>query len=283
MGSPPANANATRGANFRAALARPGTVAALVLGPSLALLLGAAVAGFAGALAAPVAVALTIVALAWRWADRRAESEFWGQVAQRLGYRFTFEASLLPLTPLLGAGDRRVFEHTLAGPLADLGFEVRLAHYRFDVRRHDSNSHTTTWEPHPFTVCVAELVSGMELFPGVYLRAHRGPLAKLRTDWLRGRHLRSVELESTAFNAAYDLQVSPEQDDARLRELFAPATIEWFAEHPLRPQLEFRAGTLVVYVPDHVEDIGHLVWLLDATADIARRFLAEVAEDSAAA
>jgi len=46
----------------------------------------------------------------------------------------------------------------LAGPLADLGFEVRLAHYRFDVRRHDSNSHTTTWEPHPFTVCVAELV-----------------------------------------------------------------------------------------------------------------------------
>lgn len=283
MVSPQANADATRGANFRAALARPGTVASLVLGPSLALLLGAALGGPAVALGAPVAVALAIVALAWRWADRRAESEFWGQVAERLGYRFTFEASLPPMTPLLGAGDRRRFEHTLAGPLADLGIDVRLAHYRFDVRRRDASSRTTSWERHPFTVCIVELVSGMQLYPGVYLRAHRSPLARLGTDWLRGRRLRRVELESTAFNAAYDLQVTPEQDDARLRELFAPATIEWFAEHPLRPQLEFRAGTLVVYVPDHVEDIGHLVWLLDATADIARRFAAEVTEDTAAA
>lgn len=283
MASLPANADATRGANFRAALAHPFTISSLVIAPSLALLLGAVFAGPAVALGAPVAAALAVVLLAWLWADRQAESEFWGSVAQRLGYRFTFESSLPPMTPLLGAGDRRFYEHTMHGPLSDLGLDVRLAHYRFEIRRKDSSTKTTTWESHPFTVCIVDLVSGMQLYPGVYLRAHRGPLARLGNDWLRGRGLRTVELESNAFNAAYDLMVTEEQDDARLRELFAPATIEWFAEHPLRPQLEFRAGTLVVYVPEHIEDIGNLVWLLDATADIARRLAAEVAEDEAAA
>ena len=41
MVSPPANADATRGANFRAALAHPFTISSLVIAPSLALLLGA--------------------------------------------------------------------------------------------------------------------------------------------------------------------------------------------------------------------------------------------------
>jgi hypothetical protein len=64
----------------------------------------------------------------------------------------------------------------------------------------------------------------------------------------------------------------------RLRELFDPKTIVWFSEHPLRPHVEYRAGFLVVYVPDYIEDLGRVVWLLEAAERIAGRVVAEVGE-----
>ena len=63
-----------------------------------------------------------------------------------------------------------------------------------------------------------------------------------------------------------------------MRELFDPKTIVWLAEHPLRPHFEFRAGFLVVYVPGSVEDLGRLVWLLEAAERIATRVRAEITE-----
>ena len=52
----------------------------------------------------------------------------------------------------------------------------------------------------------------------------------------------------------------------------------WLAEHPLRPHLEFRAGYLVVYVPGHLEDLGRVIWLLEAAERLAGRFATEVDE-----
>ena len=107
----------------------------------------------------------------------------------------------------------------------------------------------------------------------------RGPRpARAAHEWLRGRGLRKVELESTEFCDAYDLQVAREQDDGRLRELFDPKTIVWLAEHPMRPQIELRAGFLVVYVPGFIEDLGRVIWLLEAAERIAERVQAEVGE-----
>jgi len=258
-------------------MTRPATITTLVVLPSVALLIGSVLRNPAAALGAPVAVAALIVLAAWAGADREAERDFWGSVAQRLGFRFTFETDLLPLTPLLGAGDRRGFEHTLKGPLGETGLVVRLAHYRYETDDTDSDGDRTS-TTHRFTVCIVDIEPGMRLFPGVYVRARRGPLGRGRHDWLRTRRLCKVELESTGFNQAYDLLITAEQDPVRLRELFDPKTVLWFAEHPLRPHIEFRAGTLVVYVPEHVEDIGRLVWLLDATARIAGRVLEEITE-----
>lgn len=274
----PANANVGRGEHFRATLRRPAVVTALVLVPSGALLLGAAYGGPAAALAAPVIGIALILALAWRAADRTAETAFWNATAASIGFEpFTELGELQMTTPLLHAGDRRCFRHELEGPLGELGLPAKLAQYRYDVRREDTDG-KDSWTQYRFTVCAVELEAGMRLFPGVYLRGRRGLLALAKHDWLRGRGLREVELESSDFNDAYELRVSPEQDDVRLRELFDPRTIVWLADHPLRPHFELRAGFLVVYVPGYLEDLGRVVWLLDAAERLADRVRSEITE-----
>jgi hypothetical protein len=277
----PASANAGRSDQFRATLRRPGVVTALVLLPSLALLLGAFYGGPAGALAAPGVAIVVILAGTWHTADRIAEKAFWKATAASIGYQpFSELGELQTTTPLLHAGDRRFFSHELTGPLGELGLPAKLAHYRYDVRHEDKDGRDT-WRPCRFTVCAVELEAGMELFPGVYLRARRGLLARAGHDWLQGRRLREVELESAAFNETYELLVTQEQEDGRLRELFDPKTIVWLAEHPLRPHFEFRAGFLTVYVPGFIEDLGRLVWLLAAAERIASRVRAEITEATA--
>ena len=278
----PANANVGRVEQFRATLRRPAIVTALVLAPCAALLLGAAFGSAGGAIAAPLVVVALILAVAWNAADRSAETAFWKAAAESLGFTpFTDLGELQMTTPLLHAGDRRCFCHELKGPLRDLGLEAKLAQYRYDVRHKDKNGRDT-WRHYRFTVCAVELEAGMELFPGVYLRARRGLLDRADHDWLQGRALREVELESIDFDEAYELRVAPEQDDGRLRELFDPRTIVWLAEHPLRPHFEFRAGFLVVYVPGFLEDLGRVVWLLEATERIAGRVREEIGEATAA-
>jgi hypothetical protein len=274
----PTNANVGRSAHFRATLGRPAVVTALVLVPSLALLLGAAYGGATGALAAPVVAIALIVAWAWNAADRSAEKAFWKTTAASIGFEPFFDLGELQLTtPLLHAGDRRSFRHELKGPLGKLGLPARLAHYRYDVR-HETKDGDGAWTKYRFTVCVVELEAGMNLFRGVYLRARRGLVASANHDWLKNRRLREVELESTDFNDAYELLVANNQDQGRLRELFDPKTIVWLAEHPLCPQFEFRAGFLVVYVPGYLEDLGRVVWLLEAAERLAGRVHTEITE-----
>jgi hypothetical protein len=275
----PANANVGRTQHFRAALRRPGVVTALVLAPSAALLAGAASAGPLGALAAPILVLALILAWAWNAADRVAEKAFWTATAAAIGFEPFFDLGELQLTtPLLHAGDRREFTHELKGPLGATGLPVRLAHYRYDVRREGGKDGHDSWAKYRFTVCVVELEAGMGLFRGIYLRARRGLVGRAEHDWLKHRRLREVELESTDFNEAYELLVANDQDQGRLRELFDPKTIVWLAEHPLRPHFEFRAGFLVVYVPGHLEDLGRVVWLLEAAERLAGRVRTEIAE-----
>jgi hypothetical protein len=279
----PTNANSGRTEWFRANMGRPGTITGIVLGASAALLAGAAYGGPLYALLAPVAVVLVIVAGAWWLADKKAENVFWKHVADSLGYEPFYDPTALETTtPLLHAGDRRFWRHELMGPLGDSGLTARLAQYRYDVKR-ENDKGNETWEQFRFTICLIELHEAMALFKGLYVRERRGLISRFEHDWLRGRRLSEVELESSAFNETYELQVAPEQDHSRLRELFDPKTIVWLAEHPLRPHLELRAGFLVVYVPGYLEDLGRIVWLLEAAERIAERVVEETGEAQAVA
>ncbi len=56
------------------------------------------------------------------------------------------------------------------------------------------------------------------------------------------------------------------------------STIVWLTDHPMRPHIELRNGFLVVYVPGWIEDLGRVVWLLEAAEKIAERVQAEVGE-----
>jgi hypothetical protein len=200
-----------------------------------------------------------------------------GHVASSIGFQPFYDPTALETTtPLLHAGDRRFWEHELMGPLGDTGLTARLAQYRYDVKEGEGDKGQGRYASHRYTICLIDMPDSMALFPGVYLREDRNLLSG--HDWLRGRGLREVELESTDFCDAYDLQVAREQDDGRLRELFDPKTIVWLSEHPMRPHIELRAGFLVVYVPGFIEDLGRVIWLLEAAERIAERVQAEVGE-----
>ena len=274
----PSNANAGRGEFFRQTMKSPQVVTGLVIAAAVALLAGAHWWGPAGALAAPLGIVALIAAVVWKLSDTRAEARFWDHVARSLGYQPFYDPTALETTtPLLHAGDRRDWKHELMGPLGDSGLTARLAQYRYQVEKEDSKGEES-WKSHEFTICLVELPDSMALFRGLYLRERRGVLGGLGDDWLRGRNLHDVELESAEFNETYELQAVREQDEGRLRELFDPKTIVWLTDHPMRPHIELRIGFLVVYVPGWIEDLGRVVWLLEAAQKIAERVQAEVGE-----
>ena len=66
-----------------------------------------------------------------------------------------------------------------------------------------------------------------------------------------------------------------------LRRLLSPTLVSWLAEHPLAPGFELKAGTLCAFVPRPLEDAGNLTFLIDATAHLAGRVLAQVEEEQA--
>jgi hypothetical protein len=120
----------------------------------------------------------------------------------------------------------------------------------------------------------------MARFQGIYLRRRRGVLDRLDSDsnWLRSQKLEKVELESAKFMERYELWRDRDQDEVRMRQLFAPSFVIWLAEHPLAPGFELRAGELVVFVPGHTEDAGHLEFLLMAANEISKRIQTELTE-----
>ncbi|HEX8053080.1 MAG TPA: hypothetical protein VF517_08805 [Thermoleophilaceae bacterium] len=202
--------------------------------------------------------------------------------APSLGLQYTSGGGYPPVTPLLGAGERRHFEHTLSGPLFGRlgGPTCVLGHYTYEIAIEDHEAYVERhdWVPHRFTVCAAEIGGPLGRLRGVYLRPRLSAI-KLEDDWLAvGSPRHRVKLESGRFNDIYDLHRADGQDEVALRELFSPSFVVWLQEHPLKPGFECGAGTLVVFVRGYETAAGKITFLHEATRDIARRIERQLGE-----
>jgi hypothetical protein len=272
------NADSTRGRHLHALVHGRPFWYGLVVGSAGAVLAGAWLHSLVVILAAPPVVVAAALVAAFVAADRRSEVDFFQTYASSRGCSYAGTTRPLPLTPLLGAGDRRHCDHWMQGRLSE-GVDGGLGHYTFEIDRRDQLGSNGYRKTRHFTICVVDLEPGIRLFPGIFLCARRGLLGRLDGEqWLSHHSRHAVELESAELCERYELWVDDAQDELLLRELFAPSLQVLLAEHPLEPCFEYRAGTLVVYVERTLSDEGHLDWLREVTGKIARYFGAEIEE-----
>jgi hypothetical protein len=272
------NADSTRGRHLRALVhSRPFSYG-LVLGSVGAVLAGAWLHSLVVILAAPPVVVAVALVAAFVAADNRSEADFFIAYASSRGCSYAGRTRPLPLTPLLGAGDRRRCDHWMQGRLSE-GLDGGLGHYTFETDRRGQLGQNSYRNTRHFTICMVDLEAGIRLFPGIFLCARRGLFGRLDGEqWLSHHNRHEVELESAELCEGHELWVDDGQDELLLRELFAPSLQVLLAEHPLEPCFEYRAGTLVVYVERTLSDEGHLDWMREVTAKIAGHFGAEIEE-----
>jgi hypothetical protein len=208
------NADHGQGDLFRSYLKSRTAFWALLLGGLAAFLYGASKRDPLIMSAGPAGVAVAVAGIAWFVADRDAAHRFYSGFAHSVGLAYGTRWSLLTLTPLLGAGQRRRVEHWMHGRLpGDLSGGV--GHFVWERLERDSDGDQQLRERNRFTVCVVDLEPSMALFKGVFLRRRRGLVAS-HSDWLKDTRTRGVEVESAAFTERYELLLA-ERDRRRSR------------------------------------------------------------------
>jgi hypothetical protein len=273
------NADSGQGQLFRSYLRSAPAVYAMAFGSLIAFTLGAWQGSVPIMLGGPAAIVAGVAGICWIVADRRAALDFYWGFANSVGLTYANQTSLLTLTPLLGAGNRRHVEQWMHGRLpGDL--DGGLGQLVWERIQKDSDGTTSVKERNRFTICVVDLDSSLPYFHGVYLHPRRGVFPAY-SDWLGRTPVRTVELESADFAERYELRAASDQEDLLLRRLFSPTVVSWLANHPLAPGFELKAGTLCVFVPRPVEDAGNLTYLIDATRHLAERVADEVGEELA--
>lgn len=278
----PTNADSGRGELLRAYLSSRAGAYSAVLGSAAVFVYGASRQDLLIMLAGPLVVVALVLLVGAVMADRAAAERFHRHYARSLGLVYWPRSGLLPLTPLLAAGDRRWCEHWMTGTLPG---EPRLTggigQYVWEEqpeerRNADAIQLGRRGTRHRMTICVADLEPSIATFKGLFLRPHRG-LIPGAPDWRRAG-TRAIELESAAFSRRYEVLVADDQDENLARQLLSPSLVVWLSEHPLAPSFEIRAGMLVVFVSGARDDEGSLTYLLDATRRIASRVMDETAE-----
>lgn len=269
---------ATRWQHFRrrldSRLATYGSLLALAVGIAVTAVNGDRLGGMTVSLGIMLALMLVI----WRNASDEAERELFADLAPSLGLKYMVTGSLPAITPLLGAGGKRTWDHFMEGPIFGAlgGPRCGLAHYSFSTVDDEGRE----GQRFAFTVCGMEIPEALMPFHGVYVRPRGG----IVHDWLdRAPRPGTVELESTDFTDRYELWASFDQDRLVLHGLFSPSFLVWLAQHPLRPGFECKGGELVTYLPGHEFDRDRLTLFHDFTRQVARRISTAANERLAAA
>ena len=266
----PSNQDSGQKELFRAYARGRSAMYAYVLGGAAVFALGAWKHSTAVMVGGPVAVVLLTLVVAALASNSAAADRFYRSFAAELGLTYAPRWEPLPLTPLLGAGDRRWCEQWM------LGEGLGLGHFVFEnIEREKGQDHVKTRRR--FTICTIDCEPSLPFFKGLYVRPRRG-LFPDGKDWVRRSDSRKIELESAAFTDRYEVRIADDQSEMMARQLLSPTLVTWLAEHPLKPCFEAKAGTLAVYVPEVLTDSGNLTYLLDAARHIAERVTRETDE-----
>ncbi|MEA2420175.1 MAG: hypothetical protein QOE60_2381 [Thermoleophilaceae bacterium] len=273
------NADSGQGQLFRSYLTSAPAAYAMAFGSLAAFTVGAWQSNLAIMLGGPGAIVLGVTGTAWYFADRAAANSFYFEFASSVGLTYANQTSVMTMTPLLGAGNRRHVEQWMYGRLPG-NLSGGVGQFVWERIQKDSDGTTSVKERNRFTICVVDLDPALPYFRGVYLHPRRGLFAPY-SEWLGRTPVRTVEVESSQFVERYELRAASDQDDLLLHRLFSPTAVSWLANHPLSPGFELKAGTLCVFVPRPLDDAGNLTYLIDATRHLAERVGGEVSEEMA--
>ena len=164
-------------------------------------------------------------------------------------------------------------DHSLSGALPG-GLPGTIALMTYGGGEEGGESHET--------LCLTEVPESIAFLPKLYWRDAHFKHTRSYTMSSEGLEsdYRGTEFESEAVNRTWAVQVAPDQDEAWLRELFAPTFLDWLGQHtPQDFTFELLEGELTCRIEDEVDDEAGLDRLVELTAHIAERIRTESLEE----
>ncbi len=181
-----------------------------------------------------------------------------------------------PLTPLLARAEGLPLDSPVRGSLPGGGEAVR-GTLRFGGGHAVGAESDETFE---FCVVITRVPESAPLIPRLFCRRAR-PRRGHRRAWASSSTTRSLWTESEALAARYEVATSPYQDENWMRQLFAPAFIDWLVTVPPASfAFELAYGDLVGSVEVGDASPEHLAALWDATGAVAERIRDECREEA---
>lgn len=228
----------------------------------------------AALLAVGVVLVVLAVALARLLRGRRSRKRLAAYARER-GLE-PVEGELPAVTPILHRGSERVTRLAFRGELSEER-KGTIAHYtHFEQVPVPRGTPSST--PFDLTVVLVEVPEAHDSFPKLLCHGRRGAENTDKVDDALGRKgLRRLKLESAALNRRFEIFYAPEQDEVRLRRLFAPANIVWLAEE-MPTAFELVNGHLCCFAAGHLDSPTELDTLIWGAAELAHRLESELPE-----
>lgn len=227
---------------------------------------------------AGVVLVVLAVAVARLLRERRSRKRFAAYAGERELERV--EEDLPGLSPILYRGSERVTRAAFRGELSDER-EGTVAHYTYFERLpggggRGANAVSST--AFDLTVVLIDVEDTFGVFPKLLCHGRHGAENTDKLDDALGRKgMKRLKLESAALNRRFEIFYAPDQDEVRLRRLFAPAFIIWLAEE-MPTAFELVNGHLCCFAAGHLDtpvELDNLVW---GAAELAYRLESEATE-----
>ncbi len=186
------------------------------------------------------------------------------------------------VTPILWRGSERVTGLAFQGELSEER-EGTIAHYTYGERvpvpsAGGGGGGGVSSASFDLTVALIEVPDTFGVFPKLLCHGRHGGENTDRFDDALGRNgLRRLKLESAALNRRFEIFYPPDQDEVRLRRLFAPAFVVWLAEE-MPTAFELVNGHLCCFAAGHLDSAVELDGLIWGAAELAWRLESEATE-----